>query len=148
LNDEDVKAALNQWPDRISGKKERIDDRTGKRQAESIEAINHVSGKEDHQRAQREARLPPTRSDLTGTGLKNTARHRNLVYHGITVRTETGHLTFRGEVLRGPDTSLRFKRPDLKSDNLNKRGHHENRFGYKSESMIPCNCHFTKVEWL
>jgi len=50
LNDEGVKAALNRWPDRISGRKERIDDRTGKRQAESTEAINRVSGKEDYKR--------------------------------------------------------------------------------------------------
>jgi hypothetical protein len=33
LTDEGVKAALNQWPDRISGNKERIDDLKGKRQA-------------------------------------------------------------------------------------------------------------------
>ncbi|MBP6871483.1 MAG: hypothetical protein KBC43_05705 [Bacteroidales bacterium] len=35
LNNEGVKAALNRWPGRVSGKKERIDDRTDKRQAEA-----------------------------------------------------------------------------------------------------------------
>jgi hypothetical protein len=47
--------------------------------------------------------FPWSPSDPTGTGLKNTARHRNPVLHSITVRPETGHLTFREEAYRGPD---------------------------------------------